>query len=423
MACSEPRTPVKWRGYVQGGVHVDERLKKEFSWPLFLSPFVSRLGDALFVFGLNWFIVKATGHASLLGIVQGIGGIILVAGDLFAGPLVDKYNRKLIMLLADAISFFACLGMAAVMDVNEPVFYQLVLLTCVIDIGLAFNFPAAKAVVPEIIRHDKLSIFNSWSNTGLTLADIIAPLLGGFLLTLHWIDFRSFLMINAISFLLSFIFTWVLKYVPEQKHDKESMPVFKSLANGLGYVRNNQDVFRLIIFDAILAAMYAGFTLLLPYDVDRYYHGDERLYSYVLTLVAFGGLLGGLSLVLNKQKPKIKHNYQDAFILGMALIITGVWVNYQVLLVMALIYGFYTSRMSIRMMTIVQNVTEIAYLGRVFSIWFLCFDSMHPFGSFIFGFISDWFNHGTFFVLGGLVLFGLLVVYLMGRTPDRKKVS
>ncbi|GAB5052008.1 MFS transporter [Pediococcus ethanolidurans] len=397
---------------------MEERFKQEFSWPLFFSPFVSRLGDALFIFGLNWFIVKATGHASLLGIVQGIGGIILVAGDLFAGPMVDKYNRKLIMLMADAVSFFACLIMAVIMDVNEPVFYQLVLLTCVIDIGLAFNFPAAKAVIPEIIRSDKLSIFNSWSNTGLTLADIIAPLFGGFLLTLHWINFKSFLIINALSFLLSFIFTWVLKYTPEKDHTKETMPILQSLSKGLNYVRHNRDVFGLIIFDAFLAAMYAGFTLLLPYDVDRYYNGDERLYSYVLTLVAVGGMLGGLSFVLDKRKPKVKNNYQDAFILGISLIVTGIWVNYLLLLAIALVYGFYTARMGVRMMTIVQNATEVAYLGRVFSIWFLCFDSMHPFGSFVFGFISDWFNHGTFFVLGGLVLFGLLVVYLMGRTPE-----
>lgn len=397
---------------------MEERFKQEFSWPLFFSPFVSRLGDALFIFGLNWFIVKATGHASLLGIVQGIGGIILVAGDLFAGPMVDKYNRKLIMLMADAVSFFACLIMAVIMDVNEPVFYQLVLLTCVIDIGLAFNFPAAKAVIPEIIRSDKLSIFNSWSNTGLTLADIIAPLFGGFLLTLHWINFKSFLIINALSFLLSFIFTWVLKYTPEKDHTKETMPILQSLSKGLNYVRHNRDVFGLIIFDAFLAAMYAGFTLLLPYDVDRYYNGDERLYSYVLTLVAVGGMLGGLSFVLDKRKPKVKNNYQDAFILGISLIVTGIWVNYLLLLAIALVYGFYTARMGVRMMTIFQNATEVAYLGRVFSIWFLCFDSMHPFGSFVFGFISDWFNHGTFFVLGGLVLFGLLVVYLMGRTPE-----
>ncbi|MDN5575778.1 MAG: MFS transporter [Pediococcus sp.] len=383
---------------------MEERFKQEFSWPLFFSPFVSRLGDALFIFGLNWFIVKATGHASLLGIVQGIGGIILVAGDLFAGPMVDKYNRKLIMLIADAVSFFACLVMAAIMDVNEPVFYQLVLLTCVIDIGLAFNFPAAKAIIPEIIRHDKLSIFNSWSNTGLTLADIVAPLFGGFLLTLNWINFRSFLFINALSFLLSFVFTWALRYTPEMDHTKETMPILDSLAKGLNYVRHNRDVFRLIIFDAILAAMYAGFTLLLPYDVDHYYNGDERLYSYVLTLVAIGGMLGGLSLGCFYLRNGINHHGN----LGKLRVVVGV----------ALVYGFYTARMGIRMMTIVQNVTEVAYLGRVFSIWFLCFDSMHPFGSFVFGFISDWFNHGTFFVLGGLVLFGLLVVYLMGRTPE-----
>lgn len=72
---------------------MEERFKQEFSWPLFFSPFVSRLGDALFIFGLNWFIVKATGHASLLGIVQGIG-------VLFWWPVICLQDQWLINIIA-----------------------------------------------------------------------------------------------------------------------------------------------------------------------------------------------------------------------------------------------------------------------------------------------------------------------------------
>ena len=108
--------------------------KRKFSWPLFLSPFISRLGDALYIFGLNWFIVKATGTASILGVVQGIGGLVLVAADVLAGPLVDSVNRKRVMLWSDIISFVACLLMALIVDVNHPIIYQLVLLTAILDI-------------------------------------------------------------------------------------------------------------------------------------------------------------------------------------------------------------------------------------------------------------------------------------------------
>ncbi|WP_125981271.1 MFS transporter [Loigolactobacillus iwatensis] len=135
--------------------------KKRFSWPLFLSPFISRLGDGLYIFGLNWFIVKATGAAAQLGIVQGIGGLVLVLGDLFAGPLVDNYNRKWVMILSDLISAIACLILALLIDIRHPVFYQLILLTSILDIGLAFNFPAAKAIIPELIKQSNLTRFNA----------------------------------------------------------------------------------------------------------------------------------------------------------------------------------------------------------------------------------------------------------------------
>ncbi|GEP19414.1 MFS transporter [Pediococcus argentinicus] len=394
-------------------------VQKKFSWSLFLSPFVSRLGDELFIFGLNWFIVRATGHASLLGIVQGIGGVILVAGDLIAGPLVDRYNRKNIMLIADVISFLACILAAMTIDAKEPIFYQLVLLTTIMDIGLAFNFPAAKAIVPEVIAPGSLAKFNSLANSATMVSQILAPLLGGFLLTLKWIDFRSFLVVNAFSFLLSFIFTVVLSYQPEEKENKNRLPIFESLKEGLGYIQKVPDLFRLIVFDGFFAAFAAGYGLLLPYEIDHYYNGNEKLYSYVLTCYAVGGLIGALALTLDKRDPKIHQNYVDAAALAILTFAAGLWVNYSLLLVTALLIGVFSSMYGIRMMTIVQQIVSTDYLGRVFSIWFLVFDSLFPISAFVFGFVADLLDHGTFFALSILVTVGLILVWRMGKKEHR----
>ncbi|WP_231951997.1 MFS transporter [Pediococcus claussenii] len=388
--------------------------QKKFSWSLFLSPFVSRLGDELFIFGLNWFIVQATGQAALLGIVQGIGGVILVFGDLIAGPIVDRYNRKKIMLTSDLVSFIACLIAAATVDVKEPIFYQLVLLTVVMDIGLAFNFPAAKAVVPEVIVPTALARFNSMANSGTMLAQVLAPLVGGFLLTISWIDFRTFLLFNAFSFLLSFVITYALKYQQKTKL-VESLPILRSLRDGLAYIKKVPDLFRLIVFEGFFAAFVAGFSLLLPYEIDRYYHGDEKLYSYVLTAFAIGGLMGALGSSLSKREPHIRQNYFDAGILAAGSLLAALFQSYPVLLAAAFVIGLFMSLYGIRLMTIVQQIVSTDMLGRVFSIWFLIFDSVMPLSSFVFGFVADALHHATFYVLSLLIAVGLVLVICMKK--------
>lgn len=391
-----------------------DQIQKRFSWPLFLSPFISRLGDALYIFGLNWFIVKATGEASMLGVVQGIGGIVLMVGDVLAGPLVDNFNRKWIMIISDLLSVVASGALAIVINAKNPAFYQLVLLTIILDIGWAFNFPAAKAIIPEMIKPSSMERFNAFANTAFNLANVIAPLIGGFLLTFSWIDFKTFLWINAGSFFLSLIFSLILDYHPTIKEHKK-LNVFESLIEGFKYIWKKSQIMQLVLLDCLLNIFYAGVNLLLPYEIDHYYQGNEKYYSYVLALMAVGGLIGGLSLAHNNQELNIRQIYRELAILGVVVLINGLIISYPVLLVVTAIFGFYFARVGVRMMTIVQNLTAIEYLGRVFAIWFLSVDSMQPLGNFIFGFVIDRFKHSTFLILGTVLLIGLLLVFIWAR--------
>ncbi|KRN28583.1 hypothetical protein IV38_GL000782 [Lactobacillus selangorensis] len=366
------------------------------------------------MFGLNWFVVKATGTASMLGMVQGIGGIVLMVGDIMAGPLVDGYNRKWIMAMSDLISFIACAILATIVNVNNPEFYQLVLLTCIMDIGWAFNYPAAKAIIPEVITPQYLEGFNAYSNTAFNLANVIAPLIGGVLLTISWIDFRTFLWINAGSFLLSLVLTISLRYHPIQ-NDRPSLSIWESLKEGFQYIWQKKILALLVAIDATVNFFYAGVNLLLPYDVNHYYNGNEKYYSYVLSLLAVGGLIGGLTLVHTHSKVKIQKILIDILSLGIVMIVGGLWISYPVLLVVGALFGFYISRIGVRLMTMVQNRTEIAYLGRVFGIWFLSVDSMQPIGDFVFGFVIDWFKHQTFFILGAILLISVVLIAVILR--------
>ena len=158
---------------------------KKINVPLLLAPFISRMGDALYLFGLNWFVVQATGNAALLGIIQAVGGVVLFLGDLFCGVVVDNFNRKWVVVLAELVSVLGCIGVALWLDPLHLTAGPLLTLTVILDIGLAFSLPAAKSMIPELIVLAARQRFNAISNTLLDLANILAPLLGGFLSLIH----------------------------------------------------------------------------------------------------------------------------------------------------------------------------------------------------------------------------------------------
>jgi len=275
---------------------------KSFNYPLLLAPFISRLGDALYLFGLNWFVVKATDNASLLGIIQATGGVVLFFGDLLCGVVVDNLNRKWIVVSAELLSILGCLGCAFWLNPQRITAAPLITLTILLDIGLAFSLPAAKAMIPELITLSGRQRFNAVSNTLIDLADICAPLLGGLLLTLHWLDLRGFLLLNAGSFVLSFILYLSIRYqAPSGKSSQ--LGVRDSLVTGWQYVWRRPGLVETIALGGLINVLFAAVRLVLPYDVQHLYAGDSSRYSYLLVMLAVGGILGGLRLTLDHRDP------------------------------------------------------------------------------------------------------------------------
>ncbi|WP_394878828.1 MFS transporter [Levilactobacillus brevis] len=383
---------------------------KKINVPLLLAPFISRMGDALYLFGLNWFVVQATGNAALLGIIQAVGGVVLFLGDLFCGVVVDNFNRKWVVVLAELVSVLGCIGVALWLDPLHLTAGPLLTLTVILDIGLAFSLPAAKSMIPELIVLADRQRFNAISNTLLDLANILAPLLGGFLLTLHWLNLRGFLLINGLSFLLSLGLYLSIRYPPHHS-TQATLGIKASLLTGWRYVWQRPILVETIALGGLLNVMYAAFKLVLPYDVQHIYGGQSARYSYLLIAMAVGGILGGLRLTLAKRLPRHQQNYGDLGLLAGMLLLAGALPNYWMLLGSSVVIGFCYTCFDVRALTITQELTDPAYLGRMFGLLFLAMDAFQPLGSFIFGFVTDELGNATLLLVGSCFLIGLVGIY------------
>ncbi|AKP65241.1 major facilitator superfamily permease [Levilactobacillus koreensis JCM 16448] len=386
-----------------------QQTTKAFNLPLLLAPFISRLGSTLYLFGLNWFVVQATGNAALLGVIQAIGGVVLFFGDLLCGVVVDNFNRKRIVVSAELLSVLGCLACAWWLDPLHITAAPLITLTVILDVGLAFSLPAAKAMIPELITLAGRQRFNAVSNTLIDLADICAPLIGGGLLALHWLNLQGFLLLNGTSFLLSFLLYLSIRY-QKPTGEASQLGVKESLLTGWHYVWQRPKLVEAIVLGGLINVLYAAVRLVLPYDVNHLYGGDSAKYSYLLVMLALGGILGGARLTLARREPNRQQNYADLALAAGALLVAGLWADYWVLLVASGLFGFCYSCFEIRAITITQNLTAPDYLGRMFGILFLAIDAFQPLGSFIFGFVTDWVANWTLVIIGSLLVLGLALI-------------
>lgn len=381
---------------------------------LMLSPFFSQIGSAIYVLGLNWLIVKSTGTTQLLGIIEGIGGFAFLIGDLLVGLLVDQHNRKYVLIWTDIIATLVCVVSSFLINNNTPQIWLLILITFILNLMLALNYPAAKSIVPEVINGNYLQKFNALSNTFFGLANIIAPVIGGVLLAINGIDFSEFILINAASYFIALFFNLLITYQPTpsvKNHQSESFLI--STISGFKYVLEHKKLLLYMTSMGIFNFVCAGFLLTTPYISSHYFSKITSSYSLFLICAAVGGLVGGLWLTVQKQKISSNRIFAEQICYGIILILGSLKFSIYSWIIIALVYGLIQSRFFGSMITFIQEETDISFLGRIFGLTFLFFDGIQPVGSFIFGFFVSTWGSWTYSVLGSLTvsLFGLIYFF------------
>ena len=150
-----------------------------FSFPLLASNFASVFGDGVYRFGLNWFLVASYGNAEILGILTGFGFIVYVLNDIFVGSILDRFNRKKVLLIADLLGAIGALGLSFFIDPAKPQVWILFMLTFILNVDVSYSYPATRAILPDVIKEKSLAGFNAWASAAFSTGQAMGPLVGG----------------------------------------------------------------------------------------------------------------------------------------------------------------------------------------------------------------------------------------------------
>ncbi len=185
---------------------------------------------------------------------------------------------------------------------------------------LALNYPAAKAITPEVVIKIYLQKFNAISNTFFNLANMAAPLVGGALLAIKNIDFSEFLLINALSYIVALCMNFLIPYkkVQDEKNNAKESIVTSTLI-GFKYVKNHSNLLMyMLAMGFLIFAMLVFYWQLLTLHI--IFFREIQQTTVFLTVSAVGGLLGGVWFTFQKRKIKPERIYWEQLFYGIMLV-------------------------------------------------------------------------------------------------------
>ena len=388
---------------------------------LWIGQSVSLIGDGIYLVAIAWLVYDISNEPGALALVGLAWTLPQVGVLLLAGVGSDRFERRLLLVLADLIRFVAIGSIAALSLAGVIELWHVVVLVVFYGVGQALFQPAFAAIVPDVVPRDQLLQANA-------LREVMEPLgmrfggpaLGGFLIALFGVG--EALLVDAATFVVSAIAVSLMSRRPASRTEHGSLRA--DLAEGFAYVRAHSWLWATLAGAALfLLATYGPFEVLLPYIIRNDLGGDAATFGAVLAAGGLGSIAA--ALILSRTGAPRRHvtfmwcawGVGTTLDIGLA-VASAAW---QMCAIAFLSFGCATAGMVI-WTTMMNTLVPAEMLGRVSSVdWFVSI-GLIPVSFALTAPVAEWLGPRT--TLGVAGAFGLLsfaLLFVPGvRDPERQ---
>lgn len=253
---------------------------------------ISLFGDQFYLVALPWVVLQLTGSAVAVGTILMAVAIPRAVLMLIGGALTDRISpRKILMSAATARAVLvAVIGVLLWLRMLQ--IWQLYVLGFAFGVADAFSLPAGSTFLPSIVKREQLVAANSVFQTTAQLTTIGAPAPAGIVIKMLGTAWAFF--IDAVSFLFIIGALWRLPDPPKAQAAAARPSVWRSILDGIAYVRRDVPLRSLMLLTAMLNFCTGGpMGVGLPY-LTKMKFGSPTAYGIVVSAAAAGGLLGAL---------------------------------------------------------------------------------------------------------------------------------
>ncbi len=258
---------------------------------------ISLLGSGMTMFAIAIWAYQETGQATTLSLLAVTGFAPVVLFSPIAGALVDRWNRRLVMMISDLAAGITTIMVFILLSSGNLEMWHLYVLNFLAGIFQAFQFPAYSAAVTMMVPKEHYGRANGLISLAGPASSIFSPILAAALI--GSIGLEGIMIIDIVTFSAA-IGMLLLVFIPQPEATEEGEAAKSNLLQeslfGFRYIFKRPSLLglQLMFFYINLVGMLA-FTLMTPMILSRS-GNDEVALGSVMSAGSIGGLIGGLLL-------------------------------------------------------------------------------------------------------------------------------
>ncbi len=347
---------------------------------------VSQLGDRIHTLAVIWLVYSWYNSGGAVGLVLIASTLPAFLISPLAGNLLDKYDRRKIMIICDYVrsAFVLSLAVFGYLDMlNLPL---IIFFTIIISIGAAFFNPATMSIMPSIVEKDELTQANAFYQLSVNASGALGFMLGSGLIAL--IGVSTAFLINGVSFLLSAFF--ILRMVYEHIPVKIKTNFLADFKDGWEITKSIPLIIKLfgpiIIINFFLSALF----ILIPVFAEGVFKQGSAGLGVMMTGLTLGMFAGALMMSGKWVKIKtLKLILPATLFIGIAFMIMSFYEDYYLYIALFALIGMMINLSNIALMALFQKVVPNEVRGKVFGLLTSASVSAQPISYGIMGLITD----------------------------------
>lgn len=382
---------------------------------------VSGVGDFLFQIALGFWVLAITGSTGLMATVMASSLIPQIIISPFAGVLVDRINRKWVIVLMDVIRgvsvlFVSIAGFTGILKIWMVLVVSLILGCC-----LSFFNPSVQSSIPDIVEKSQIVKANAAFSMIGAFSKIVGDMAGGFLFQIFGVS--VLFLVNGLSYLFSAVSELFVK-IPNIHHDREIKPFFEEMKMGFSIVWHIKGL-RFIFVNALITNFFRmlSVVIILPLFQQSQHLGPAE-FGLVVGTAAAGAFVGFLILSIFQIEPSYRFIIMcmSGCIYSMCRIIFPFYLQMPVMLPLMFFSGIGISISIILVESSIPLAVPAGKRGRVFSLLNIATAGVWPFGMITGGILAEFIPIPTIISLANLISFTSFFL-LSFVTPSRQLVN
>jgi MFS family permease len=359
---------------------------------------ISDLGDWTLLIGLPVFVFQLTGSALTTSTVFVVETVPALLVGQVAGVLVDRLDRRRIVVLGSLLQALALLPLLAV--TTADLIWVVYLVAAVESVLARLVGPATLALVPSLVPSERLPAANGLSGVSQNLARLVGSPAGGLMVQLFGLG--GVVVVDALTFMVAALLIGWVRVRPAGASEGATAPATGGLPRALvaDWVDGLRTIARAPRLRSTLAISAASqvaqgiFVVLFVVFVLDELRADGGAVGLIRGVQAIGGILGGLavSLVRGRAGPQamVGWGFVAFGLISLATwnlpVLTTAVPVYAALFVLVGIPGIGTST---GLLTLLQTLTPPTHLGRVFAAFEAGAGALQAVGVLVAGALAD----------------------------------